>query len=200
MESPERLGTGTPTWVGRPDVSVPGQTFPPSPTAGRSPPAQWTICHPGDRVRLSVSPGFATMAFAGSIGIASAAAVLVQVTNMDDPRVARIAGPAATEIWTFGTTTGPGGDGQTGGGSTNSDESAEAAAGSGEGGEDGEGDATTLAAEGDGATEGDVPALAVQAAADNISAPNANESLERLFRADLARAGIATPHARQPPT
>jgi hypothetical protein len=151
------------------------------------------ICHPDDTTTLRLSPRFTTMAFVGSIGIASAAAVLVQVTNVDDPRVARIAGPAPTETWTFGTTTGPGGDGQTGDGGTNSDGSADATVGSGEAGSDGEGDATIREADRDGVTEGDVPALAVHAAADNIRATNANESLEPLCQADPACADIASP-------
>jgi hypothetical protein len=133
------------------------------------------------------------MAFTGSIGIASAAAVLVQVTSVDDPRVARIAGSAPTETWTFGTTTGPGGDGQTGDGATNSDGSADATVGSREAGNDGEGDAAIRDADGDGVTEGDVPTLAVQAAADNARATNTNESLESLYRADPARARVTSP-------
>jgi hypothetical protein len=148
---------------------------------------------------VSTSPGFAARPFAGSIGIASAAAVLVQVVNIDDPRVARIAAPAPTETRTFGTTTGPGGDGQIGDGGANSVEAAGAAVGSGEGDEGDEGP-TTREADGDGAIDAGAPVLAAQATAGKTRTRNVNESPEPLFRADPARADIATPHRRQPGT
>ena len=67
------------------------------------------------------------------------------------------------------------------------------AVGSGEAVADGEGDATIRASDADAVAEGDVPALAVQAAADNVRATSARESLEPLCRADPEYADIASP-------
>ena len=95
-------------------------TLPPSPTAGWSYPWMRMIRQPFwtcTRIRSScvaVSQG------SGASPATSEALVVVQVENVDAPRVAMMPGPSPSETRTSGTITAPSGDGQAGAGSWNS--------------------------------------------------------------------------------